>query len=299
MINKVFEKKVIDHIESEIKNSQLKSFLLKLIASRIKNRNLLCLCILIDIRYDLLKETDYVAIITTIKPLNFSQFVKSFVYDFKKGIYTNISFSCEFSGHRCFARESYSRILDLDSFEAYVAGIAHDVKKLKFKDNLHIDKKQIKKEGWSGGNGTVWITPTDLIEMVLVDTDGDEYKANKICDYVGFPRTKKLFTMHSSINPGHYVMINYSEDFNAEVYQPNSTNAKFENPEMLFISYNKDDGFGLTYNENYPEFAQEQIHQKTKFIDDKFKAVYVGQISIDKKFSRKGILSQAMKRLNI
>ena len=94
-------------------------------------------------------------------------------------------------------------------------------------------------------------------------------------------------------------MINYSEDFPDDFYQPNSTNAGLQNPEALFISYNNDDGFGLTYNENSVEYAKEQIHKKSTFFDGKFKAIYIGKISVDTGFTRNEILNQAKARLRL
>ena len=73
------EIKVQDYIKRVISNNSLKTFLERLIISTSTNEKLLCLCILIELKYGLLNETDYVAVIDAIDPsleVNYENFTK-------------------------------------------------------------------------------------------------------------------------------------------------------------------------------------------------------------------------------
>ena len=294
MLNRANENLVINRINTTVKDDALKKFLVKLIKSDVVNENLLCLCILVDLKYFLLEENQYVTIINDIISLgiivDFHNFTNAFILD-----RTKIIFACDYSCHSCCDRKPFSRTVDLNTFNLYIGGYDHEPSRLRFREELEISEDKINTAGWSSGNGVVWVTPSHKVNWILDIAETDAYQADKICDHVGWARTDVFFDKTG----GHFVLINYSEDFDDKVYQPNSTNAGFQYPDTLFVSYNNDNGFGLTYNENSVEYAKEQIHEKSSFFDDKFEAIYVGEMSVDTGFTRSDILDEAMARLNI
>ena len=275
------ETKVINYINNKITNNHLRNFLSKLILSSKINEKLLCLCILIELKDCLLCEDNFSNIIDDIKSTNLDVDYETFTD------YVSIVFAEEYATP-C----KYSRVVSLTDFETYIGSYDHS--------SLEIDEEKIRNNGWSSGNGVVWITPYHDIINVIHSSKQKTYSADDVCDHVGFARTKELENTKSLQKTNlEFVVIHYSEQFNDIVYQPNSLNANWKNINTLFISYPKLDGFGRTYNENQIVFAKEQVHETSFYYDDSFEAFNIGKMSVDLLFTRSGILQEAFNRLNI
>ena len=294
MLDATSKSRIQHEIDRLVSDLSLKEFLAKLVLSDNDNQNLLCLCILIELNYSLVEQNHYVTIINDIASrgtiVDFDSFTGTFISDIDK-----IIFACDYSFHSCCDRQPVSRTVDLNGFNLYIAGYDHNPGRLRFREELDISESLIRANGWSSGNGVVWVTPSSKINQILDIAEHDTHQANKICDHVGWARSIDFLRKTG----GHFVLINYSEDFPDEFYQPNCTNAGLHNPEALFISYNNDDGFGRTYNENSIEYAKEQVHKTSISFDKKFKGIYIGKMSVDLGFTRSGILQEAMTRLGL
>ena len=116
---------------------------------------------------------------------------------------------------------------------------------------------------------------------------------------LGIARTKDYLDKMGPQYPKGMVIVNYSEDFNEEVFQPNTSNADFNFIDILYISHLSRNGFGKTYNENNITFAREHIHKKSHYFDDNFNAQYLGEISEDSSFTKSKILKEALSRLGL
>ena len=160
-------------------------------------------------------------------------------------------------------------------------------------------EEKIEDKGWSGKKGIVWVTPREELEPIIEHSKSNPFPADDVCDYVGFGRTEDYADTKEFGKPYlEFIVINYSEFFDDDVYQPNSSNADWENDFILFISYKLLDGFGRTYNKMGKDCAKEQIHQTSHYYDDNFEAIYIGEMSVDV-FNRDIILEEAFKRLDI
>ncbi len=305
MRDKIKEKKVIDYIISKGFNNNLSSFLSELIKTDIVNENLLCLCMLIDMKYILLQEKQYLDVINKLikggKKVDFNSFISSF------SKHEEMLFCCESP-----RAENYSRVISQSVFFAYIGDIKHKPRGgTFFKPNqkLTISKVQVKKRGWTAIKDIVWITPSLEIKEIISNSSSNP--ANDVCDYVGFDRNMELY---EAADNGQFVIIHYSEKFDEEVYQPNASQGKWLDESTLYISYEIGTGFGKAFNKNTGRNnAKEQIHIGLKYdtFNDSdfgkifkdfyatFKAEYLGQISVDTLFDRNIILDEALVRLNI
>ena len=254
-------------IDRQIIDNRLKVFLLELFNSSEKNENILCYCILIELKNELLEENFFVSIINEIEKkggfLNFSNFIENFKIEFDNECKVNKSI--------------YSRIVNKDTFETYVGSFAFNTPK--------ISEAKIKAFGWSTGNGVVWITPKKELNKLIQSVKSKD-KANTAIDYVGFPR---------DIGDIHFIKIDYSPNFDECVFQSNSSNAYWWAEYILFLSFKKDSGYGLTYNDNGVIFAKEQVHKKSYYYDDFFEASYLGKTSKSTKINDT-ILEEAKRR---
>ncbi len=263
--------KVIEHIKSNFDDGELKTFILNCYNSTDLKHQLYALCILIEIKYELLPIEHYKDVIETIsskgKTLDFQNFTAE---------RTN-SYSSEcISG-----KPIYSRVVTKDTFVGYIGDFRFN--------EPYIDFDKIKRNGWSTKNGTVWVTPKDELDDVISKTYDNTYKANEVCDFLGLPR---------EYDDVEYLKINYSSKFNDCVFQPNSSNVLWHYKYILFLAYKKEDGFGRTYNENGYKFGKEQVHKKSFYHDDEFNAEKIGVISEKYPINDK-IIYEAINRLEV
>jgi hypothetical protein len=270
------EKTISSYIRSNVSNARLKKFLMSLISSTEVNEKLLCLCILIDLKYDLLKEDDYsevckegksccTADYETLMPKVFSNYHKE--------------------------NTSYSRVVPLESFKTRMGSFKNE--------SIWIDRDKIEKNGWSSADGIVWITLRKEIEEIIENSKGNEFSANDVCDFVGFARDyNRIATSSPRTQSKEFVVVHYSDNFNDCVFQANSSNADWAFLSTLFICYDKKDGFGRTYNENGIRFGKERIHRTSYYFDDKFVPVRIGSAS-QETLTRDGILDEASDRLGL
>ena len=116
------EMKILNYIRSLPIDNSLKTFLESLFISGI-NQKLLCLCILIEMKYGLLDEINYISVIKNIAPsleLNYENFTNSM----------NVVF-----GNKNLNRMKYSRVVSLTTYKDFIGS---------FKNNrlLEIDRRK-------------------------------------------------------------------------------------------------------------------------------------------------------------
>lgn len=184
------------YINKNIKSSELKKFLLKIALSKEISHRLLCCCILIELKNNLITKDDLTSTIDYLKTngldINFNSFIKNREQKFSK----------KQKGRK----KQYTRIVDKTTFENRIGSFRNRSAK--------IDRKKIAINGWSTKNGVVWVTPLDELILIWEKCKNKKYPADDILDHLGFPRDEE----------GFYVRINYSPDFPEETYQPNSSN---------------------------------------------------------------------------
>ncbi len=238
------ETKVINYINRKITCNSLKKFLINLISSVEINEKLLCLCILIELKNSLLDEVVYCKIIDYVKSLGLTVSYETFT--------DNITIVFN---EKYLKRIKFSRVVTYPVYEKYIGS---------FRNNrFEINEQKIKDYGWSTGNGVVWVTPQSEIATIISNAKPKRFPADDVCDHVGFARTKSFANTRSPRKPYlEFVVVNYSDKFDEDVYQSNSLNANWKADDILFVSYPKLDGFGRTYNENGVVFAKEQVHEK-------------------------------------
>ncbi len=291
------EAKTIKYIKDTIVENKLQETLIQLISSKEKNEKLLCLCVLIDIKNGSLNENDC---------SNFCKDCSSI--DDNCTLYNKkMSLICRNSQSN---KSTFAKIVSLTGFVAYIGKVKHLSKKRQIKKNLsdkidlEIDSKKIREEkGWSGPLGVAWVTQKEKLTEKIRDSELEKFPANNVCDFVGFSRKPdgKLLTT-SPKQSGEFVVIHYSDKFCEKVYQPNSSNANWFDIDILYLSYKKYDGFGRTFHENTlkgRDFAKEQVHEKSNYYDDNFKAFHIGKASEDTDFNRDNMLDEAYYRLEI
>ncbi|MEA5258229.1 hypothetical protein VB264_10600 [Arcicella aquatica] len=263
--------KVIQYIQKKIDDNDLKSFILDCYKSSEIRHQLYALCILIEIKFELLPIEHFNDVVKSILSkglaLNFQNFTKE-----RANTYSSES---------KIDKPIYSRVVTKDTFNGYIGDF-------KFNEP-YIDFEKIKINGWSTRNGTVWITLKDELNNVINNSIDNIYKANDVCDFLGLPR---------EYEDVEYFKINYSSNFNECVFQPNSSNVLWHYNYVLFLAYKKDDGFGRTYNENGFRFGREQVHSKSYYFDNEFNAEIIGLIS-EKYPINDNIINEAKKRLEI
>lgn len=280
---------IIDYINISISDLTLKNHLITLISSTKINDKLLCLCILIDLKYTNLNEADFTPI--------FSARSLTSADDFE-----SLKHVCLCS--KISEKKMYSRVVKKEKHDRCFGTTKYDSISDTF--TVEFDEKKIKDTGWLGYLGEekdfVWITLHDEMSSIINHSSGDPYKSNKACDFVGLARNYRKTSSPRKPNPVEFVLIIYSEDFPDDVYQPNCTNADWSYKNTLFICYNNSDGFGRTYNENgvkfKDEYGKERIHQNSFYFDEKFDGLYIGN-ACHENLIRKGILAEAVKRLDI
>lgn len=221
------ENKIKNYIAKKIKAKKLQEFLKKLIDSKEINDKLLCLCILIDLKYKLLKEKDYLPIFSGSSPES--------ALDYEISMPPSLCIACV-------GKEKYARVVSESKFKTKYSTAKYERK------NPRFDHKKITDEGgWFGEKAEkdfVWITLYDDIKLVIDNSRHEPYKANKACDFVGFVKDYRTRSPRTQ----DFVLIIYSEKFPDCVHQPNSSNADWKYQDTLFICYNNSDGFGRTYN---------------------------------------------------
>jgi hypothetical protein len=282
------ETSVIKYIRDNIVDIELQKTLIQLISSKEKNEKLLCVCLLIDIKNGSLNESDC------------SVFCKDCSsIDDNCALYNKkMSVICRNNQSN---RSTFAKIVSLNGFADYFGKVKHLSKK---RIDLEIDSVKIREEtGWSGPMGVAWVTEKEKLLEKITKSEHEPFPANNVCDFVGFSRKPdgKLLTT----TPKHlmeFAVIHYSDKFCEKVYQPNSSNANWFDKDILYISYKDDDGFGRTYHENTlnkRDFAKEQVHEKSNYYDDNFKAFHIGKALEDIGFNRDKILDEAYYRLEI
>lgn len=242
--------KVKHFISAYVKSPELKGFLEQLYTSTSTNEQLLCMCLLIELKYQLVDEHVLVDRINDLKlagqPLDFTNFTLN----------RPIHFSNEYKGTKI----TYSRVVDKRTFDNYIGSF-------KFKRPF-VEGAKIAMNGWSTRNGIVWVTPKSEIAEIWSIAKKQRETANMICDHLGFPR---------DMQDQYYYRIDYSPDFPEKIFQPNSSNRLWHYPYNLYLSIMDLDCFGLTYNENKVTPAREQVHSRSHFFDNKFTAEYLGR----------------------
>jgi hypothetical protein len=263
--------KVIEHININFDDGNLKTFILDCYNSTDLKHQLYALCILIEIKFELLPIEHFEEVVKNILNnglnINFQNFIKA-----RANTY---SAECKIN------KPIYSRVVNKDTFVGYIGD---------FKFNQpYIDSEKIKINGWSTRNGTVWITPKKDLEYVINNAFDNIYRANEVCDFLGLPR---------EFDDVEYLKINYSPNFSECVFQPNSSNVLWHYNYILFLAYKKEDGYGRTYNENGYPFGREQVHSKSFYFDNAFNVEKIGLVS-EKHPINDNIINEAKKRLEL
>lgn len=267
---------IVPYIDRHIVEPRLNAMLKSFYQSGRLNEQLLCVCILIELKHDLIELSN---LIDTLDELE------------KKGLDINFK---QFTRHRAkFHSEEhigvkprYARVVDGDTFKNYIGSWKH--KDPEVDDLMEIDPGKIEDNAWSSGNDIVWITPKQDIDRIWARCKTDEDSASMICDHLGFPRDE---------GDRKYVKIDYSPHFDEQTFQPNSSNRLWHYEYNLFVPFKKLDRFGRTFNQNQVDIAKEQVHVRTTFYDNEFSAVFLGTSSEQHPVNDR-IIVEAKKRLD-
>ena len=269
---------IFAHIDANIGSTPVKSFLVDLFRSPDTNRRLLCLCLLIDIKFGLLAETDVSRVIDDLISrailVNYDNFVDSLPKLFRG---------------KFVSRVRVARVISKPVYLSYVGSFSHR--------GLIIDAAKITTFGWSSGTGIVWVTPERELNDVIMRSASSPFPADEVCDHLGMARTPNLASTRSPREPYlEWIAITYSPHFPDDLYQSNSSNAFWKNPDLLFVSFRRLDGFGRTFNEVGVGVAREQVHERSFYFDSEFHAESVGKMSVYAP-PRVNILTEAFNRL--
>jgi hypothetical protein len=267
-------------IDANITDSILVSFLKSLLYSTLTNEQLLTVCILIEVQNGFLREDDLTSVIAKVAArglvLNYKNFTETAEVAFRESTAS---------------APPFSRVLTLPVFVSYVGTFRHS--------RLEIDPAKIGTVGWSARNGVVWVTPTAELAAVVGRASTKPFPADDVCDHVGIARNNDLAATRSPSSVAlEWVEIRYPHSFPDVLFQPNSTNANWDNPDLLYLSFPKGDGWGRTYNETGIAVARERVHGTSFFFDPSFSAEALGGMSVNIPI-RSSIIDEGCRRLGV
>jgi hypothetical protein len=234
-------------------------------------------CLAIDLNHNLADSKEYAqlieAFVQSSQQLSLTQFYQFIIsYTPEENVFSRKTLTNK--------NEEYVRVITKDAFLDFCGTETANVTRNNEEAFLEIDEGKITKHGWSGRKSIVWLTLYKEFSALLLISRRNGRPADRICDWLGFPRDSTTLKQGSPLHGGvvSYVYIKYPKGFNEVCYQPITTNANWEVVSPLFVSAPyQDDGWGRTFNcRNLSEAAKEAIHKKSVYLDEKFTAGEVG-----------------------
>lgn len=255
---------VVEPFITAIHDPRLRDILTKMATQEVELQ-ICCASILIDINKTAMTEAKYVEYLDAHHITTYEDFMKRFIEE----PFTADELCCE-----CFHEKKYgyTRFMTFSKFEREFQ------KSPPRRSKYDLSHRKIADYGWSGNYRTkkseyVWITPTNEYEVRLefhktnsAGAASDPYfEANFTWDYCGLRRyPENLFSPIDGMTE-EVLRIDYPApaDFDAKVYQPNSTIGDFK-PRSFYISAASipNNYFGLTFCPYNPSLqGKERVHK--------------------------------------
>jgi len=234
-------------------------------------------CLAIDIRHNLADIREYASLIE-----EYMHSVKEAGLDsFHKFIINHYPEQNLFSTRRqVFVREQFARVLRKESLHKYYKSYFGDPTRDSDGLETEVEEKMVPKNDLSGSKMIVWLTKYAELEG-LIHNIPEENRADRVCDWLGIPRDEASIGGGSSHEGGAdcFVYVKYPDEFEAECYQPITTNGNWECAMPLFMSYRQTDGWGRTFNHrDQREAAKEVIHKRREHKNGIFTTGMLGRV---------------------
>lgn len=189
--------------------------------------------------------------------------------------------------------ECYIRIISLLEFMRFYTPYnslsmsnINRIRKIYFREwqGQSLDKVR---EYWTGGNGRVWITSSQDMELVIHSLNKDEH-ANALNDAFGIGKDKGE----------ELVYVSYPKGFEESVgcAQPTALDATWIDAEGFFLSFGERDCWGRTWScSGNLERRRERVHSGFKNLTKFYTTRYIGKVT-SILFDRSGILEEVYER---